>query len=109
MPLRADGSPVWAFRSPGLRIAAPARLPEIFVSVAFVGRRLPAHSCATAPVSHRIPLVPCRNLSSSSESHRRRRGAGSRDASLQASQSRIGLSPMRGRGRLPGNRATPPA
>jgi hypothetical protein len=26
--------------------------------VAFVGRGLPAHSCATAPVSHRIPLVP---------------------------------------------------
>src|SRR6266446_8376437 len=24
VPLRADGSPVWAFRSPGLRIAAPA-------------------------------------------------------------------------------------
>src|SRR5260370_22517660 len=23
VPLRADGSPVWAFRSPGLRIAAP--------------------------------------------------------------------------------------
>src|SRR5216684_4317151 len=30
VPLRADGSPVWAFRSPGLRIAAPARLPEAF-------------------------------------------------------------------------------
>lgn len=30
MPLRADGSPIWAFRSPGLRIAAPARLPEVF-------------------------------------------------------------------------------
>src|SRR5216684_27926 len=58
VPLRADGSPVWAFRSPGLRIAAPARLPEAFSSVAFVGRGLPAHSCATAPVSHRIPLVP---------------------------------------------------
>lgn len=28
MPLRADGSPLRAFRSPGLRIAAPARLPE---------------------------------------------------------------------------------
>jgi hypothetical protein len=28
VPLRADGSPLWAFRSPGLRIAAPARLPE---------------------------------------------------------------------------------
>ena len=54
MPLRADGSPLRAFRSPGLRIAAPARLPEAFTSVAFVGRRLPAHSCATAPVSHRI-------------------------------------------------------
>ncbi len=30
MPLRADGSPVWAFRSPGLRIAAnvlPSRGP----------------------------------------------------------------------------------
>jgi hypothetical protein len=30
VPLRADGSPCRAFRSPGLRIAAPARLPEIF-------------------------------------------------------------------------------
>ena len=30
VPLRADGSPVWAFRSPGLRIAAPACLPEAF-------------------------------------------------------------------------------
>ena len=29
MPLRADGSPLRAFRSPGLRIAAPARLPEV--------------------------------------------------------------------------------
>jgi hypothetical protein len=29
VPLRADGSPSWAFRSPGLRIAAPARLPEV--------------------------------------------------------------------------------
>ena len=28
MPLRADGSPLRAFRSPGLRIAAPAGLPE---------------------------------------------------------------------------------
>jgi hypothetical protein len=28
VPLRADGSPLWTFRSPGLRIAAPARLPE---------------------------------------------------------------------------------
>ena len=63
MPLRADGSPWWAFRSPGSRIAAPARLPEAFTSVAFVGRRLPAHSCATAPVSHRIPLVPSGILS----------------------------------------------
>src|SRR5216683_3322958 len=32
--------------------------PRRFTSVAFVGRGLPAHSCATAPVSHRIPLVP---------------------------------------------------
>jgi hypothetical protein len=70
VPLRADGSPRWAFRSPGLRIAAPARLPEAFTPVAFVGRRLPAHSCATAPVSHRIPLVPDRNLSSSLRSAR---------------------------------------
>jgi hypothetical protein len=81
VPLRADGSPVWAFRSPGLRIAAPARLPENFVSVAFVGRRLPAHSCATAPVSHRIPLVPCPNLSPSCEKRRRQRAAGTQDAS----------------------------
>jgi hypothetical protein len=28
VPLRADGSPLRAFRSPGLRIAAPAGLPE---------------------------------------------------------------------------------
>ena len=76
MPLRADGSPLWAFRSPGLRIAAPARLPEAFTSVAFVGRRLPAHSCATAPVSHRIPLVPCRNLSCLALLRRPRRVAG---------------------------------
>jgi hypothetical protein len=72
VPLRADGSPRWAFRSPGLRIAAPARLPEAFTPVAFVGRRLPAHSCATAPVSHRIPLVPDRNLSSSLPARRPR-------------------------------------
>lgn len=30
MPLRADGSPVWPFRSPGLRIAAHAHLPKAF-------------------------------------------------------------------------------
>jgi hypothetical protein len=30
VPLRADGSPSRAFRSPGLRIDAPARLPEVF-------------------------------------------------------------------------------
>jgi hypothetical protein len=29
VPLRADGSPSRAFRSPGLRIAAPVRLPEV--------------------------------------------------------------------------------
>src|SRR5712692_6087948 len=29
VPLRADGSPVRAFRSPGLRIAAPVRLPRV--------------------------------------------------------------------------------
>ena len=29
MPLRADGSPWWAFRSPGLRLAAPIYLPEV--------------------------------------------------------------------------------
>src|SRR6266567_1695193 len=29
VPLRADGSPMWAFRSPGLRIAAPVRLPGV--------------------------------------------------------------------------------
>ena len=28
MPLRADGMPFRAFRSPGSRIAAPIRLPE---------------------------------------------------------------------------------
>jgi hypothetical protein len=59
VPLRADGLPLRAFRSPGSRLAAPIYLPEACsASVAFVGRRLPAHSCATAPVSHRIPLVP---------------------------------------------------
>ncbi len=73
MPLRADESPVWAFRSPGLRIAAHARLPEALISVAFVGRRLPAHSCATAPVLHRIPLVPAGNLSCLRPQDRRRR------------------------------------
>jgi hypothetical protein len=62
VPLRADGLPLRAFRSPGLRLAAPICLPEVVTSVAFVGRRLPAHSCATAPVSHRIPLVPCHHL-----------------------------------------------
>src|SRR6266849_4336933 len=40
----------------------PAHLPEAFTSVAFVGRGLPAHSCATAPASHRIPLVPSGTL-----------------------------------------------
>ena len=29
MPLRADGSPLRTFRSPGSRIAAPACLPEV--------------------------------------------------------------------------------
>jgi hypothetical protein len=58
VPLRADGFAIWAFRSPGLRIAAPVRLPEVAYLSGFPGRRLPAHSCATAPVSHRIPLVP---------------------------------------------------
>ena len=29
MPLRADGIALWAFRSPGSRIAASARLPEV--------------------------------------------------------------------------------
>ncbi len=29
MPLRADGSPIRAFRSPGLRLAAPICLPEV--------------------------------------------------------------------------------
>src|SRR5467141_4894198 len=54
VPLRADGSPFRAFRSPGSRIAAPIRLPEVlFTSVACLGRRLLAHSCATAPASHR--------------------------------------------------------
>src|SRR5712692_3701199 len=36
--------------------------PRRFTSVAFVGLGLPAHSCATAPVSHRIPLVPAESL-----------------------------------------------
>jgi hypothetical protein len=59
VPLRADGSPCRAFRSPGSRIAAFVRLPEVLeTSVAWSGRRLLAHSCATAPASHRIPLVP---------------------------------------------------
>ena len=29
MPLRADGFAVWALRSPGSRITAPVRLPEV--------------------------------------------------------------------------------
>src|SRR5712691_9726198 len=36
--------------------------PRRFTSVAFVGLGLPAHSCATAPVSHRIPFVPAESL-----------------------------------------------
>jgi len=36
VPLRADGLPVWALRSPGLRIAAHAHLPEAsYLSGAF--------------------------------------------------------------------------
>jgi len=57
VPLRADGFASRAFRSPGSRIAASARLPGSFDPVASFWRRLPAHSCATAPDSHRIPLV----------------------------------------------------
>jgi hypothetical protein len=59
VPLRADG-----FRHQGVQVSWLAdRRPSPpsrgrFTSVAFPGRRLPAHSCATAPVSHRIPLVP---------------------------------------------------
>ena len=41
VPLRADGSPVWAFRSPGLRIAAPAHLPEAFTSVVLLDEDSP--------------------------------------------------------------------
>ena len=65
MPFRADGFALRAFRSPGSRIAAyvsPSRGPGR-TSVAFSGRRLPAHSCATAPALNRIPLVPCGDLS----------------------------------------------
>src|SRR5438094_9346134 len=65
VPLRADG---WCRcgRSGLLARGSPPsiRLPEVLAtSVARWGRRLLAHSCATAPVSHRIPLVPCPNLS----------------------------------------------
>lgn len=59
MPLRADGVQLRAFRSPGSRIAAPICLPETPGLSGLVGRRLLAHSCATAPDSHRILLVPC--------------------------------------------------
>ena len=64
MPLRADGSPLLGVQVSWLADRRPRRPSRGSVtSVAFVGRRLPAHSCATAPVSHRIPLVPCSNLS----------------------------------------------
>lgn len=43
-------------RSPGLWIKAPGCLPKAFASVA-ASRSLPTHSCATAPDSHRLPLV----------------------------------------------------
>lgn len=62
MPLRADGLPL---RRSGLLACGsppPSAFPRLATSVAFVGRGLPAHSCATAPVSHRIPLVPCHHL-----------------------------------------------
>src|SRR5712692_4116279 len=36
--------------------------PRLLASVAFVGLGLPANSFATAPVSHRIPLVPAESL-----------------------------------------------
>jgi hypothetical protein len=62
VPLRADGLPVWAFRSPGLRIAAPVRLPEVIDLSGVVERWLPAHSCATAPALNRIPLAPAEIL-----------------------------------------------
>jgi hypothetical protein len=58
VPLRADGFASRAFRSPGSRIAASARLPEPDGLSGVVWRRLPAYSCATAPDLHRIPLVP---------------------------------------------------
>ena len=41
MPLRADGFASRAFRSPGSRIAASARLPESFDPVAFVSAEAP--------------------------------------------------------------------
>ena len=63
MPLRADGSP--SGRSGLLACGSPSMpaFPRWIASVALVGRGLPAHSCATAPVLHRIPLVPARILS----------------------------------------------
>ena len=62
MPLRADGFACG--RSGLLARGSPPQpaFPRSLTSVTFFGRRLPAHSCATAPVSHRIPLVPAGSL-----------------------------------------------
>ena len=72
MPLRADGLPLGRSGLLACGSPPPSAFPRPVASVAFVGWRLPAHSCATAPVSHRIPLVPCSNLSGSGRLPRRR-------------------------------------
>jgi hypothetical protein len=61
-------------RSGLLACGSPPRpaFPRLFTSVVFVGQGLPAHSCATAPVSHRIPLVPIGILARSGGSRRLR-------------------------------------
>src|SRR5690348_3192844 len=46
--------------------------PRPLASVVFDGQGLPAHSCATAPVSHRIPLVPIEILARAGGSRCRR-------------------------------------
>ena len=69
MPLRADGLPGRAFRSPGLRIVAPTQPSRVLTQWRLSRWRLLAHSCATAPASDRIPLVPEQILALLVEAH----------------------------------------
>lgn len=81
MPLRADGSPVWAFRSPGLRIAAPARLPENFGLSGVCRTEAPRSQLRDSSGFAPDSLGACPNLSPSCGTRRRQRAAGTRDAS----------------------------